>query len=295
MAEIVENAVFQRHHQHKLKFKSIDELHNAIRVYGGGKMNYFSERIVLGIGDLPSQYIYTCDIAESGPFYKCIICAARERNGEFSLNLSPHHFDYNTEKDLAQKLGASIGYVSCEIERTYKVSGKRFAIPINDIECAYTFFGQKFDKERFCNKLTTPHKSSIKKNRVISYFSSITLINDDNLCASIGLTDWRCVQAHEYKKNQAHNYEYRIVNDCLTGPAKFDNMTNCPIPIGIQLLISSIKRPTYDSNLEKLIRHMGDAIEAKWRESLNVQSNNEVLHFPSLPLSSPPAQALIFH
>ena len=138
---------------------------------------------------------------------------------------------------------------------------KGFQSPLKDIEDIYRALGETFDPQVFLKALTTPKMNEFDEIRVDSYISPVSIRNDGGIKASVGLGS---IPAYRYKDAPNRDYEYRIENGNLTGPARLAHDGN-PEAIGIELSISPTSGLTYDTALEQLIRALGDRAETAWK------------------------------
>jgi len=297
------DSITRRDHQGTLRFNTLSELHDAIRVYGGarpGALNenlkqigaahgteakrdasstlsegggFFAEQVVKAIGRLEQTYHGSWDYDGPGPFHKCIIDARRQSDDTFVLSIYAASVGNEAEIALAQKVRASLGYSGCSVERTWSASKERFAIPLKDIEAAYTTFGQSFDSQAFVKAITTPRMFDGRGDRIESYTSPVTILDDGLMGVSLRFVNYRQVSPYDYQRAPSRDYEYRLEAGTLTGPALFDRNSGRPRSIGLELWIGpTAKGPTYDTELERRIRSLGDAVLLAWEADVPAPS-----------------------
>lgn len=92
--------------------------------------------------------------------------------------------------------------------------------------------------------------------------SPVLVCDDGIIKVSMSFTNFRSVPPYAHT-NSKRDYELRIENGCLTGPARDEGGRY--MAIGLDLSISPTHGLTYDPVLEQRIRSMGDKVEAVWK------------------------------
>jgi hypothetical protein len=144
----------------------------------------------------------------------------------------------------------------------------RFAIPLQDIEAAYTALAKPFDSKAFVKTITTPRIYGGRDKRIQSYTSPVTILDDGVIRATLTFIKYRQVAPYDYLRDPSRDFEYRLEQGALTGPTLLERNLGGPQSIGLSLGIDlTAQGPTYDTALEQRIRGLGDAVQAAWESS----------------------------
>jgi len=292
------DSIIRRDHQRTLRFNTLSALHDAIRVYGGARPaalhenlrqiraahgtdakriafshlaeggGSFADRVVEAMGSLEKRYYGSWDYDGPGPFHKCSIEAQAKPDTTFVLSIHAAYVGNEAEIALAEKVRAPLGYAGCSLERTWIASNDRFAIPLQNIEAAYIALGQSFDAQAFLKAITTPRIADGSTDHIESHTSPVTILDDGPIRASLSFINYRQVAPYDYQRAPSRDYEYRLEDGALTGPALLDRNSGRPRSIGLRLwIVPATEGLTYETALEQRIRGLGDAAQAAWEGS----------------------------
>jgi len=303
MTKAIESTPVSRtDHQGTLRFNKLEDLHNAVLVFGGegdqsakrhnidaldqakGSMagvmfamasrnsGSFTQRVVKEIGNLDRPYRGSWDWDGPGPFHKASIDAKREKDGTFTLDINASYVDNKPEITLAKQVGAPIGYYNCKIEKEYAASKDgRFSIPLSEVVSIYKAVGVSINEADAFAALTT--KTTPKEKWDRPELPQAVLCGDEDVKVTMGFVGYTTVSPYDEEKNPGRDYGYRLGIsfpagsalriDVLTGPAiKRPDGTYAPVRLGVGIWPS--KNPTFDPAVEQRIRQIGDVIEATW-------------------------------
>lgn len=294
MANATENSVISRtEHRGTIRFDNLADLHNAVLVFGGegdqgarqhnieafgqsggglgavlfamassGAEGSFAQNIVQEIGNLDRFYHGSWDHDGPGPFHKASLTAERHEDGTFTLNINAAYVGNRPEVRLAEQLGAPIGYYHCTIEREYEASEDgRFRIPLADVTSIYKAVGVDIDEESAFAALTT--KTEPKDEWDGPELPYAVLSSDNDIQAVVGFARYTAVDSYEERGNPDRDYEYRIEDGFLTGPAREDYKGAYEL-IRIAVIITPHEGMTFDKAVEQRITQIADVVETTW-------------------------------
>ncbi len=223
----------------------------------------FAERIVDEIGDFSSgKFQDSWDREGPGPFHKAMIFAKRTDDGTIEMHINAAYSEGAGEKKVADAIGVPILYNGSCIERHYETTGNRFCIPLADIKAAYETLGASFDARDVLRQL--------KPLDVDSGWSDpgrTTVIENDHLKATLTIPAHTVAPQHEEQRNRHRDFEYRIEDDYLTGPAKIGRHgARESVALSISIAPAG-NRPTYDGAVQAGILEVADRIENIWQKS----------------------------
>lgn len=284
----------RREYRSTLRLDSAQAVHDAILVFGGERAGAFDETArqvgeshggmaaamfllamprsggsfasrvaaeALATVDTERGYRGDWDYDGPGPFHKCNIQAKREDDGSYSLHIYAAYVGNRPEIRLGQRIGAPVGFSRVEVECLWApVEGSdRFRVPLADLEAIHAVLGVPFDAEAFLARLAAPTMLSWDPTRVEHPFSTVPLLEDGGVHASLAFINYRAVALYERREKPDRDYAFRIEDGFLTGPARIDHRFERPQSVGMEVVIGS-KGLTYDTALEARCMELADKV-----------------------------------
>jgi len=241
--------------QNTLRFETAEELQRAVIFYDDIDPYIPAEKLEQITSEL--TVAGTWGYQKGGNWLE----AERRQDGKYYLTIRDALGPHGSEVLLAKKLGASLGYKCCEINRVWDTEGQRFSIPLTDIEAIYAALKQPFDLKEFSEAILAPSLQG-EPPWVDRLTSPIVWAKDDKIRITLKLSYVRTFDPTR-EEQKGRDCEHRIENNCLTGPVRLANSPR-PVSIGMDLFISAVNGPTYDLELEQRLRTMGDKAESAW-------------------------------
>ncbi|MGB1077354.1 MAG: hypothetical protein ACPG05_03530, partial [Bdellovibrionales bacterium] len=278
-----------------LKFSTIEDLHSAVRYFGTGShqpalnkntreigeshgalgvgmfmmatrgsTSEFTENIITEIGDLqeagllrkkPVTYHGSWDYDGPGPFHKASLTAERQGR-EFTLKINAAYVGNEPEVVLAEEVGASIGYVHCDVQKLYEADEDgRFHVPLSDIEQVYKNLNIEFDTKTVFASMTAKTERWHGGKEI----GDIIIGKNKDVTVELGFVSYSIADDHELEREPSRDKAFRLENGCITGPA---SKSFGDAVARVHVKISPAQGMTYDADLETRIRKLGDRVEA---------------------------------